>query len=121
MEKFKSEADLKAAIIEAFSFHKDAKTLHVTTDGQCFLEGGKNAAEMHARKEGLKVTLVNREDYVKSKAAKEDKKDDDVSIEDMTIPMLKDELTKREIAFNDKAKKPELVALLTDSIEAAKA
>ncbi|MCE9540630.1 MAG: hypothetical protein K8R85_15635 [Bacteroidetes bacterium] len=63
---------------------------------------------MHARKNNLKVTTVNREDY---------KSDSDkpVGFELMTIATLKEELSKLQIAFDDKAKKADLVALLTEA------
>jgi hypothetical protein len=64
MEKFKSASELKKKAKEAFEFHENAEVLHVTTDGQCFLEQSKNSAIVHARRNDLKVTTFTRAEII---------------------------------------------------------
>ena len=60
MEKFKSADELKIKAKEAFEFHETAEKLHVTSDGQCFLEQSKSSANFHAKQSDLKVFTFTR-------------------------------------------------------------
>jgi len=64
MEKSKSIA---AAIKECFEYNKNVDQIHVTSDGQCFLAGAKSAADLHARRNKLTVTTVNRDEVDEKK------------------------------------------------------
>lgn len=126
MAQLKSKVEMDAAIVSVFKINKDAQKLHTTPDGQCFLEGSKSFAELHARRNKMSVRTVERSDYeipfseeavkevleikeVKNDAEKaEELRDYDL----MTIPALKSELINREIVFTGKEKKPALIELL---------
>jgi hypothetical protein len=64
MSKLLDKTELEKAIIACFLHNKEAKNLHVTPDGNCFLGEHKNYADNHERLIGHKAVEAKREDYV---------------------------------------------------------
>ena len=69
----KSPTELKALAQDAFEANKSENTVLVTSDGQCFLEKNRNAAENHSRKKGSKSPLIISEFKREDKAAADKK------------------------------------------------
>ena len=63
MAQLRNKEALEAAIVRCFQTNTDASKLHVTPDGQCFLENNKSFAELHARRNQWSVKTVERADY----------------------------------------------------------
>ena len=125
--------DTEATIKDCFTKNKEAKKLHVTSDGQCFLENALGAAERHSRISKLDLKTVNREDYVDApkvevsapvtEVADEvaEATDLDPKYGKMKLDELKAACTSREIAFDDAtAKRKDLILLLEQADAATK-
>lgn len=76
---------LDQTIKSAFEFNKNAQKLHVTGDGQCFLEEHKSHAELHARRTSQTFRTVNREDFVKDEPVKDDAQSKDSQATDDAV------------------------------------
>lgn len=125
MGKSLSKAELKDKVIKSFQINKNSNVLHQTSDGQCFLEGNKSFATLHANKEKLTVATLNRADFdipeveVKAKVKSPVKEKTPtageakpVDYSKMKNDVLMAELIKREITFAEDATKKQLIALL---------
>lgn len=126
MAKELSAADMYAKVKACFDHNKTANTLIVTSDGTCFLEKDESAAERHARVNKLESRPVHREQLAevdeaikKSEGdAGSDATDLDPKYGKMKLDELKAECTKREIAFDEKATKKQLILTLEAADEA---
>lgn len=141
MAKKSNTPNIDAVIKDCFTTNTEAKKLHVTSDGQCFLEGSLSAAERHSRMSKVDLKTVNREDYVADvKNIKEtvaevivdavnsvekidvatDATDLDPKYGKMKLDELKAACTGREIAFDDASAKRKDLILLLEEADAAK-
>jgi len=73
--KIYSESDLEAKAKDVFQANPEAKALLATSDGNFFLEGKENAANLHARQVGgqktpLKIYTIHPAETPKEKSAK---------------------------------------------------
>lgn len=124
MASNKSKAELKSIIERSFQRNTGAKVLHVTSDGQCFLDENKSFAERHARISKLSVMVANRMDYEVPAEPKKEKKPKTSSAqgealtadqyETATVDQLKAELTKRDISFAPNSKPETLIKKLVE-------
>lgn len=51
---------------QVFAFHKQAKILIATTDGQFFLEGSRNMAIDHAHKTGSQIVEIKKDETIET-------------------------------------------------------
>lgn len=118
----KSKAELESAIVRCFQKNKKINELLVTSDGQCFFPQNKSFADLHARQNKLSVKTVNRDDFdipvEDSVVAAVTKRLSPEEYETATVPALKDELNKREIAYSANSKPETLIKKLIADDEA---
>ena len=127
MAKPVNATDMVAIVKDCFKTNKEAKSIFVTSDGQCFLENNKSAAERHARiskldmKEVFRYQVVEGEKVAEEKAAEPDATDLDPKYGKMLVADLKALCTERQIVFDDAtAKKKDLILSLEAADEAKK-
>lgn len=128
-----SKISLIAAIAAAFLANKNESKMLVCDDGMPFRVKDKSFADLHARKEKIGFKEYNRADYEKeiaeaekAEAERTGKSVEPASnsgaegskakpIDKMNVNELKEALTALNVAFEEDAKKADLVTLLTEA------
>lgn len=105
----KKTVDLEAKAKETFEYHKQENEVFVTADGAVFLKKAKNYAQDHARRNNLELVTFSREDVYSSKKSK----GSPVSLNDMTIPEIKELASKSDIELHSR-KKADLIKELEE-------